>query len=213
MTATLDVMQAFPTVIGRWMVPDADLMNEDLQTLILKEESRYASLGRSNIGGWHSRTDFLNHSEPAVTALTSWITWAVNQMIAATAGPGSLPGTVSLSAWATICRNGSYHAPHSHPDSAWSGVYYVDAGTITADRVAQWRAGVHRSTRRRGSGNRAGRSVRGTCPGPAASRAHRDLSELALSLGPSLCGAHPTHRGLVQCHAKRRLTEMLLRFA
>src|SRR5262249_30370056 len=23
-----------------------------------------------------------------------------------------------------------YHAPHSHPDSAWSGVYYVDAGTV-----------------------------------------------------------------------------------
>jgi uncharacterized protein (TIGR02466 family) len=134
MTATLDVMQAFPTVIGRWMVPDADLMNEDLQTLILAEESRYASLGRSNIGGWHSRTDFLNHPDSAVAALTNWITWAVNQMIAATAGPGSLPGTVSLSAWATICRNGSYHAPHSHPDSAWSGVYYVDAGTITADR-------------------------------------------------------------------------------
>jgi hypothetical protein len=46
MTATLDVMQAFPTVIGRWVVPDADLMNEDLQRLILAEESRYASLGR-----------------------------------------------------------------------------------------------------------------------------------------------------------------------
>jgi uncharacterized protein (TIGR02466 family) len=134
MPATVEVTQAFPTLIGRWLVPDADLMNEDLETLILAEEGRYASLGRSNIGGWHSRTDFLNHAHPAVAALTNWIIWAVNQMIAATAGPGSLPATVSLSGWATICRNGAYHAPHSHPDSSWSGVYYVDAGTVTEDR-------------------------------------------------------------------------------
>ena len=109
-------------------------MNQELRALILAEEARYASLGRSNIGGWHSRTDFLNRPEPAVAALTTWITWAVSQMVEATAGPGSFKGTMSVSAWATICRAGAYHAPHSHPDSAWSGVYYVDAGTHSPDR-------------------------------------------------------------------------------
>src|SRR5262249_12599209 len=109
--------------------PDADLMNRELQALILSEETQYASLGRSNIGGWHSRTDFLKHTEPAVAALTTWITWMVNRMVAATAGPGSFKERLYLARWATICRSGSYHAPHSHPDSAWSGVYYVDAGT------------------------------------------------------------------------------------
>ena len=134
MIATLDVMHAFPTLIGRWMVPDAESMNQELQAVILAEETKYSSLGRSNIGGWHSQTDFLKRPDPAVAALTNWITWAVNQMIAATAGPGSHTSTILVSAWATICRNGSYHAPHSHPDSAWSGVYYVDAGQIAADR-------------------------------------------------------------------------------
>src|SRR5262245_27399412 len=129
MTA-IDVMPAFPTLIGRWLVPDADAMNQELQTLILSEETRYSSLGRSNIGGWHSRTDFLHHTGPAVTTLTTWITWMVNQMVTLTAGPDSYRGKISLSAWATICRAGAYHAPHSHPDSAWSGVYYVDAGTV-----------------------------------------------------------------------------------
>jgi uncharacterized protein (TIGR02466 family) len=128
------MLQAFPTLIGRWLVPDAEVMNQELQALILAEEAKYASLGRSNIGGWHSRTDFLNHSDPAVEALTTWITWAVNEMVKATAGRGSFKGTMSLSGWATICRAGSYHAPHSHPDSAWSGVYYVDAGTNRTDR-------------------------------------------------------------------------------
>jgi uncharacterized protein (TIGR02466 family) len=134
MTGTLDMLQAFPTLIGRWLVPDPEVMNQELQALILAEEAKYASLGRSNIGGWHSRTDFLDYPDPAVAALTTWITWAVNQMIDATAGRGSFSGTMSLSGWATICRAGSYHAPHSHPDSAWSGVYYVDAGTHRTDR-------------------------------------------------------------------------------
>src|SRR4029453_3232072 len=64
----------------------------------------------------------------------SSITWAVRQMVDATAGPGAFKGILSASAWATICRAGAYHAAHSHPDSAWSGVYYVDAGTGNPDR-------------------------------------------------------------------------------
>jgi len=109
-------------------------MNQGLHALILAEEAEYASLGRSNIGGWHSRPDFLHRSDPNVTALTSWITWALSRVIRATTGQDSFKGTLSLSAWATVCRAGAYHAPHSHPDSAWSGVYYVDAGTQNSDR-------------------------------------------------------------------------------
>jgi uncharacterized protein (TIGR02466 family) len=56
-------------------------------------------------------------------------------MIDATAGANAFKGTLLASAWATICRAGAYHAPHSHPDSAWSGVYYVDPGTDSADRA------------------------------------------------------------------------------
>ena len=92
-TGTLEVIPAFPTLIGRWIVPDAGSMNQELRALILAEEAKYSSLGRSNIGGWHSRTDFLNHPEPAVAALTTWITWAANQMIDATAGSRPLTGT------------------------------------------------------------------------------------------------------------------------
>jgi len=134
MPATLEVIPAFPTLVGRLRVPDASALNEELRAVILAEEASYASLGRSNIGGWHSRTDFFNHPEPVVAALTTWITWGVSQMVDATAGQDAFKGTLSLSAWATICRAGAYHAPHCHPDSAWSGVYYVDAGTEHIDR-------------------------------------------------------------------------------
>jgi uncharacterized protein (TIGR02466 family) len=165
----LDVTPAFPTLIGRVRVPDTDAMNRDLQALILAEETRYSSLGRSNVGGWHSRTDFLNRPEPAVAALTTWITWGVSRMVDATAGPGTFKGMLSVSAWATICRAGAYHAPHSHPDSAWSGVYYVDAGTDNPERpisgVLEFldpRAGVEAVT---APGDPYGEPIR-VCPEP-----------------------------------------------
>jgi uncharacterized protein (TIGR02466 family) len=56
-------------------------------------------------------------------------------MIDATAGANKFNGTLSVSAWATICRAGTYHAPHSHPDSAWSGVYYVNPGDGSPDQL------------------------------------------------------------------------------
>ena len=124
-----EVTPVFPTLIGRFRIPDADAMNQDLHALILEEEGKYASLERSNIERWHSRPDFLHHPEPSIAGLTSWLTWGIGRMVDATAGPGVFKGPLSLSAWATVCRAGAYHAPHSHPDSAWSGVYYVDAGS------------------------------------------------------------------------------------
>jgi len=125
----LEVTAAFPTLIGRMQVPDPEVMNQDLQTIILAEEAEYSSVGRSNIGGWHSRPDFLIKPDPAVAALSAWLTWALRRMIDANPGASAFQGTLSASAWATVCRTGAYHAPHSHPDSAWSGVYYVDPGS------------------------------------------------------------------------------------
>ena len=129
-----EVTQAFPTLIGHFRIPDAELTNANLQALILAEEADYAGLGRSNIGGWHSRPDFLNRQDNGVSALTSWLSWGIRRMISATVGEDGFQGTLSLSGWATICRTGAYHAPHSHPDSAWSGVYYVDPGNKTPDQ-------------------------------------------------------------------------------
>jgi uncharacterized protein (TIGR02466 family) len=125
----LELTPAFPTLIGRLRIPDCGTINQDLETLILAEETGYSSLGRSNIGGWHSYPDFLGRQDSAVLSFKSWLTWALRRMIDATAGENTFQGKLSVCAWATVCRAGAYHAPHSHPDSAWSGVYYVDPGS------------------------------------------------------------------------------------
>jgi uncharacterized protein (TIGR02466 family) len=130
----LDVTPTFPTFIGRVRLPDAEAMNEGLHALILAEEAEYPTLGRSNIGGWHSRPDFFHRSDSNVSALISWTTWALRRMISATTSRDDFTGTLSISAWATVCRAGTYHAPHSHSDSAWSGVYYVDSGSENPGR-------------------------------------------------------------------------------
>src|SRR5580698_327059 len=129
----LEVTPAFPTLIGRLCIPDAEAMNRDLRAFIMAEEAQYSSIGQSNIGGWHSHPDFLIRQDSAVSALAGWLTRSLRQMIDAAAGTDTFSGPLSAYAWATICRAGTYHAPHSHPDSAWSGVYYVDPGTESQD--------------------------------------------------------------------------------
>src|SRR4051794_16572486 len=109
----LEVTPAYPTLIGQLRVPDPEVMNRDLQALILAEELEYASLGRSNICGWHSRPDFLNSADSAVSGLKTWLMWGLRQIIDASAGANTFQGTLSVSGWATICRTGAYHAPHS----------------------------------------------------------------------------------------------------
>src|SRR6185369_3557798 len=95
----VEVTQVFPTLIGRLQIPDADAMNRELQGFIMAEESRYPSLGRSNVGGWHSRLDFLGIQNSAISALTTWVNWALRRMIEATAGACTFQGTLSATGW------------------------------------------------------------------------------------------------------------------
>ena len=104
----LEITSAFPTLIRRLRIPDADVINRILQALIIAEEAEYPSLARSNIGGWHSRPDFLMRWDTAVSALTVWPTWALRRVVDAAAGPTAFKGTSrgsSLRGPNTSCRH------------------------------------------------------------------------------------------------------------
>ena len=164
----LEVTPVFPTLIGRFRIPDADAMNLGLHALILEEERTYASLGRSNIGGWHSRPDFLNRPDPAVSALTTWLTWVLRRMIDASAGAKTFRGTLSVSAWATLCRAGAYHAPHSHPRQRVVRCVLCGSRNRQPGPAAQRCTGIPRPACGRGGRDRAGRSIRRAFSGSAA---------------------------------------------
>jgi hypothetical protein len=68
----LEITSALPTLIGRLQIPDADVINRALQALIIAEEAGYPSLGRSNIGGLHSRPDFLSRRDTAVFSIDEY---------------------------------------------------------------------------------------------------------------------------------------------
>jgi uncharacterized protein (TIGR02466 family) len=118
----------FPTPIWTFTFPRAEVVNPSLRQVILEAAQTYPSHGRSNVGGWRSRNDLFHWEAPEVKDIGAWIMDCVRQIVEATAAPERFRGTISVVGWASVCRTGNYNAPHVHPDSAWSGVYYVDTG-------------------------------------------------------------------------------------
>jgi hypothetical protein len=62
-------MMAFATPVVSYPWPGSEALNRDLAALILDAERRGGGISRSNVGGWHSTTDFFEWPEPAVRTL------------------------------------------------------------------------------------------------------------------------------------------------
>ncbi len=131
---------AFPTPIGRFEVPDSEAVNRELRRLILEKATTLPSENYSNTGGWHSKADVLEWPNAEIKTLKAWIFESVQHMVKTTfemmEGSNirtSGTGNLKVLGWANICRTGDYHRIHNHPGSAWSGVYYVSAGTEAPD--------------------------------------------------------------------------------
>jgi hypothetical protein len=58
---------------------------------------------------------------------------AIEAMIKGKLGQERFGGCFKLSAWANVLRDGNYNVLRCHPESAWSGVYCVDAGDLPTD--------------------------------------------------------------------------------
>lgn len=136
--AELQIVPAFPTLIGRRQFPNAASVNDPLTTLILERGQSSPSHDHANFGGWHSAGDLLEWPGEAVATLRGWITESLQAMVqASTQLPESQArtapprGAFRVSAWANVARSGNYHRMHNHPGNAWSGVYYVSAAEST----------------------------------------------------------------------------------
>lgn len=129
------VALAFPTLLGIFKLPDAQQVNAELKEICLRREKSEPNMQHANVGGWHSKHDFLDAPEACVKTLRGWIIEATNHMIGSTMEHmrsqgmnNPFSGNLGLYGWANVSRKGNYHTLHNHPGSAWSGVYYVDTG-------------------------------------------------------------------------------------
>jgi uncharacterized protein (TIGR02466 family) len=118
----------FSTPIWMFSCVRAGAINPALALVILDTAEKYPSQGKSNVGGWRSRNDLFHWAVPEVNELCVWILDCARQIVEASAHPDRFRGKLSAVGWASVCSNGGYNAPHIHPESAWSGVYYVDSG-------------------------------------------------------------------------------------
>lgn len=123
-----DIELCWGTPVFTFMWPDSESVNADLKTLILQRRETDRGLRRSNLGGWHSKTDMLSWPSPAIAKLQAWILESAHFVTARTSRGQGYNGKLQLSCWANVNRAGDANEVHTHPQCAWSGVYYVDAG-------------------------------------------------------------------------------------
>lgn len=127
---------AFPTPILLRQFPDTAETNAALHALALEREKSSTSIGRSNVGGWHSAEDVFEWPGPAIAAFCGYVAEGVSE-ITQFSLDGKLDRPVDIDmdggAWVNLCRDGGYNKIHNHPDCDWSGVYYVTLGTPAPD--------------------------------------------------------------------------------
>ena len=121
---------AFPTPIASYPWADSESINTELKALILKNESESEGIARSNIGGWHSSTDFFSWDADCGRAIKQRVEQMTVALTRATmvASQGKRSFNYRLDGWANINRHGSYNNVHNHPNCLWSGTYYVASG-------------------------------------------------------------------------------------
>jgi len=120
----------FPTPVYFKMVKDPKKLNKYLFPLIKAWSKRDKSEEKTNAGGgWHSPTNMNRHEEYGL--LTNEL-FAMQEEIYRDYGMQPKPGLGNM--WANINYPGAYNKQHIHPNSQWSGVYYVkvpkDSGNL-----------------------------------------------------------------------------------
>lgn len=128
-------MLAFATPVIAYPWPDSDDLNARLRESVLAAEARDKGMKRSNVGGWHSTTDFFEWDDPAIHALAIRVRDMTMSLTRSTAllKDGARSFSYRISGWANVSRDGHYNTVHNHPNCLWSGTYYVSPGEPDPD--------------------------------------------------------------------------------
>ena len=136
----MNIEYHFPTPDYIQEVPNAVELNHHLEKNILqwqKEDPKGVS--KTNVNGWHSTTDMNQKEEYNVLTKELFnIQHEIFKKELLTQKP------VLGNMWANINYKGGFNRPHLHPNSLFSGVYWVKAPENSGDLMLyEPRPGVH----------------------------------------------------------------------
>ena len=112
----------FPTPVYIQEIPNAVELNQYLEQKILQWSQQDKGVSKTNAGGWHSTTDMNQKEEYNV--LTKEL-FAMQDKIFTKEFLTLKPVLGNM--WANINYPGNANRPHLHPNSLFSGVYWVKA--------------------------------------------------------------------------------------
>lgn len=133
----VELKQIFPTVLLRRKLTAVAPLNARLREIVLEQEKRQgASLGVSNVDGWHSTPDLMEWDYPEIKILMQALLETGAELTRALTPP-QYDGEVRVGfyggCWANVLRQGGYNRIHNHPGAVWSGCYYVSCGETVAE--------------------------------------------------------------------------------
>ena len=112
----------FPTIFYIKDLPNANELNPYLEKHIVEWSNQDKGVRKTNMNGWHSQTD-MNHKkeyEPLIQEL-----FTMQNEIIQEEHLDIKPRLGNM--WANINPPGGYNNGHLHPNSLFSGAYYVKA--------------------------------------------------------------------------------------
>lgn len=114
----------FETMVLHGKLSDAEPMTQALEAAIRARHAADTGLERSNVGGWHSRTDMLEWGGPAAAKLSDLSVRLAKRMSHFDGrDPASVQWDVRM--WANVSPPGALNVSHAHPGILWAAVYYV----------------------------------------------------------------------------------------
>ena len=171
----------FPTPIYILDIKDKNL-NIELEKDIIKWMNEDNGIIRTNVKGWHSTTNM--HEKPQFKRLVNALYEAQNK-IYIEEHLDSEPFLGNM--WANVNPPGGMNRAHQHPNSLWSGVYYIKAPKNSGDlKIDDPRASASMVRPRQKDGEKPARLFRETHYAPVAGRCIMFPSWLMHCVDPNL---------------------------
>jgi len=112
----------FPTPVYIYDIPNPVELNRDLEKYIIEWSHKDKGVYKTNVNGWHSQTEM--HRDPFVKLLVD----ELGKMMCEIFKEEHIEREPVLgNMWANINTEGAYNKMHIHPNTLFSGVYYVKA--------------------------------------------------------------------------------------